>query len=85
MRLTRQGKTSATVIEIGESEILYSYSTPVAAFVPGRGYLRTDRFYSVTTSRHINMWIDGETTSYTYPPTTVPQAEIDAIADGGSK
>ena len=75
MRLQRQGKTSATVIDIGESQILYSYSTPVAAFVPGRGYLKTDRFYSVTTSRHVNKWIDGRST-------TVPQSEIDAIANG---
>jgi len=36
MKLQRQGKTSATLVDVGESQILYSYSTPVAAFVPGR-------------------------------------------------
>ena len=39
------------------TQILFSYATPVAAFVPGKGYVRTDRYYSVTTSRHINAWI----------------------------
>jgi len=85
MKLTRQGKTSATVITVGESKILYSYSTPVAAFVPGRGYLRTDRFYSVTTSRHINKWIEGWTGMAGNECTTVPQSEIDAIANGDHK
>lgn len=75
MRLERQGKTSATLVDIGENQVLYSYSTPVAAFVPGRGYLKTDTYHSVTTSRHINKWIDGSST-------TIPQAEINAIADG---
>ena len=73
MNLKRRGKTSATVISFGDVEVLFSYSTPVAAFVPGRGYLRTAQHYSVTTSRHINQWICGEST-------TVPQAEIDALA-----
>ena len=35
-------------------QVCFSYGVPVAAFVPGRGYLKTDRKYSVTTSRHAN-------------------------------
>jgi len=31
-----------------------SYGVPVAAFVPGRGHIKTDKKYSVTTSRHAN-------------------------------
>ena len=73
MKLTRIGQTNATVIRIADGEILFSYSTPVAAFVAGRGYLRTAQHHSVTTSRHINAWIDG-------PSTTIPQAELDALA-----
>lgn len=34
--------------------ILFSYQTPVAAFVPGKGGLADNHKYSVTTSRHIN-------------------------------
>jgi hypothetical protein len=36
--------------------VLFSYATPVAAFVPGRGYLKTETHHSVTTSRHVNAW-----------------------------
>lgn len=54
------------------TEILFSYSTPVAAFVPGRGYVKTDRRYSVTTSKHINGWA-GKTAA------TVPQNELNAL------
>ena len=35
-------------------EVLYSYNVPVAAFVPGLGYVKSDRRYSVTTSKHAN-------------------------------
>jgi len=33
-------------------EVCLSYGVPVAAFVPGRGYVRTAEKFSVTTSRH---------------------------------
>lgn len=35
--------------------ILYSYRTPVAAFVPGKGALCTTQRYSKTTSKHIGL------------------------------
>ena len=50
-----------TEIETSEARILFSYRTPVAAYVFGRGYVRTEEFFSVTTSRHINKWLDGVT------------------------
>lgn len=37
--------------------ILFSYKTPVAAYMPGIGFMRTNVHYSVTTSRHINTWL----------------------------
>ena len=37
--------------------VLFSYETPVAAFIPGAGYVRTEQHYSMTTSRHINKWL----------------------------
>ena len=38
--------------------VLYSYNTPVAAFVlGGRAFLRTDAYFSRTTSRHITKWL----------------------------
>ena len=37
-------------------EICLSYGVPVAAFIPGQGYVKTSRRYSVTTSRHANSY-----------------------------
>ena len=39
--------------------ILFSYKTPVAAHIPGQGYVRTNQKWSVTTSKHINKWLRG--------------------------
>lgn len=39
---------------------LVSYETPVAALINGMGWLRTEKFWSVTTSKHINRWLEGE-------------------------
>jgi hypothetical protein len=44
-------------VTVGELTVLFSYQTPVAAFVPGEGYLVTDKKWSKTTSRHINKWL----------------------------
>lgn len=35
----------------------YSYSTCVAAFIPGRGIFRTEVKHSKTTTKHINSWL----------------------------
>ena len=53
--------SNMTEIETSEERILFSYRTPVAAYVFGRGYVRTETKWSVTTSRHINKWLDGVT------------------------
>ena len=37
--------------------IFYSYNTPVACFISGQGYFKTEKKHSVTTSKHINAWI----------------------------
>lgn len=45
------------VLELGPDEYLFSYGTLCAAFVSGSGFLKSDRKYSVTTSRHVNGWV----------------------------
>jgi len=37
--------------------VLMSYETPVAAFIPGQGVIRTSKKWSATTSKHINKWL----------------------------
>ena len=45
--------TNSTVITLSDGRsVLLSYGVPVAAFIPGTGYVRTATKYSVTTSRH---------------------------------
>ena len=51
--------------------ILFSYKTPVAAVVNGRT-IRTSKFYSTTTSRHINKWGAKDAD-------VVPQQEIEEL------
>lgn len=55
--------------------ILVSYETPVAAEVDGV-YFRTDQFWSVTTSKHINQWLDGNEAQQR------PQSFFDNLMEG---
>ena len=53
--------SNMTEVETSEARIFFSYRTPVAAYVFGEGFVRTEKWWSVTTSRHINKWLDGGT------------------------
>jgi hypothetical protein len=55
--------------------VLFSYQTPVAAFVSGKGILRTEAGYSQTTTKHINAFIKRTNPNSTV--TVVPQEEIE--------
>lgn len=60
MNIKRIGKTSAQIVKTEQGEILFSYETPVAARLlssQGMVYYKTDKFHSVTTSKHINKFI----------------------------
>ena len=50
-----------TELETGNGLTLFSYETPVACFLYGKGYFRTSQKWSATTSKHINRWLDGNT------------------------
>lgn len=54
MKLNPVGSNQTEVEKQDGTTILYSYKTPVAAFVPGKGALCTSKRYSVTTSKHVN-------------------------------
>jgi hypothetical protein len=73
----QQVSTTSTQVSLADgTEVLFSYSTPVAALVPGRGWMRTEQFFSTTTSKHINAWLRkncGGTVQ------TVPQWEVDQL------
>ena len=65
--------SNMTEVETSEARILFSYRTPVAAYVFGEGFVRTEKWWSVTTSRHINKWLDGGTAK------EVPQTYLDTL------
>ena len=64
--------SNMTEVETSEARILFSYRTPVAAYIFGEGYVKTEKYWSVTTSRHINKWgaRDGK---------EIPQARLDSL------
>ena len=48
-------KKNLTEIDIDNKRVLFSYRTPVAYYENGKFY-KTTRYWSKTTSRHINSW-----------------------------
>lgn len=75
----QQVTTTSTQVSLADgTEVLFSYSTPVAALVPGRGWMRTEEFYSTTTSKHINRWF-AENKSNAAEVASVPQWDLDQL------
>lgn len=54
-------------------KILFSYETPVAAYLPDVGFIRTEQKFSVTTSRHVNAWLAGQ------PAKSVSQSFLNSL------
>ena len=61
MQLTPLGSNQTQVEFDCGTQVFFSYKTPVAAFIPGMGYVKTSTKWSVTTTKHINIWLDGVT------------------------
>lgn len=69
----RQLTLSSTEVRLADGTcVLFSYKTPVAALVPGKGWIKTSTYYSRTTSKHINQWVQA-------PATEVDQWDIDVL------
>ena len=58
MKLSRIGYNKTLVVYNNGVEIFFSYDTPVAGYSPELGYIRTNKYYSKTTSRHINQYLN---------------------------
>lgn len=74
MKLKQLG-SNQTILETNHGWlILYSYETPVAGYNPILNvWFKTAQKHSVTTTRHINKWLDGRNAI------ALPQADIDNI------
>jgi len=67
-------KANQTEVHLeGGTVVLFSYKTPVAAQLSTGGFIRTEKYYSRTTSKHINQWLDGVQAE------TVPQVTLDHL------
>ena len=70
--------SNMTEVETSEARILFSYRTPVAAYIFGEGFVRTEQKWSSTTSRHINKWLrDGHEDLPECKE--IPQARLDSL------
>jgi hypothetical protein len=57
MKVFPIGSNQTEVTLADGTVVLISYSTPVAALVPGKGWIRTAKKWSATTTKHINAWL----------------------------
>ena len=71
MKLTPIAANQNEVEFTNGAQVFFSYKTPVAAYCPSKGYIRTATWNSSTTTRHINKWLNGVT-----EVTEVPQEQI---------
>ena len=59
MQLKRIAANQTEIVLNNGTTIFFSYDTPVAAQLPDYEYVRTATKWSVTTSKHINKWLEG--------------------------
>jgi hypothetical protein len=71
--------SNQTELDLGFAQVFFSYETPVAARITDGSLIRTEQRYSVTTSKHINRWLDG------CEHTLVPQQRIDWLLTSASE
>lgn len=76
MKVSNLGANQTEVGFDNGTRVLVSYKTPVAAYVVGRGYIRTEESWSNTTSKHISMWGCKDSAR-------VPQQTLAALLENG--
>ena len=78
MKLKQIG-SNMTELDLGFAQVFFSYETPVAARLTDGSLVRTEERYSVTTTKHINKWLDG------CDALTVSQDRIDCLLTSASE
>lgn len=83
MKLKQLGSNITLLTLNNDSEILFSYETPVAGFDSdwsenrcGSGFFKTERNYSRTTTRHIDKYLEDVKGAR-----TICQSKIDALLE----
>jgi len=77
MKLKQIG-SNQTELDLGFAQVFFSYETPVAACLTDGTLVRTDQWYSATTTRHIKNWCGLQCQ-------TVPQYRIDCLLTSSSE
>ena len=75
----KQIASNTTELDLGFTQVFFSYETPVAARLTDGSLVRTEERYSVTTTKHINKWLDG------CEALTVSQDRIDCLLTSTSE
>ena len=75
----KQIASNMTELDLGFAQVFFSYETPVAARLTDGSLVRTATKYSVTTTKHINKWLNG------CEALTVSQDRIDCLLTSSSE
>jgi len=81
MKLTPIAANQTAVTFPNSVEVFFSYKTPVAGYHPELGYVRTKKYYSQTTSRHINKYEQSRYQGLDAFFTSVDQEIIDDLVN----
>ena len=57
MNLKQIGNNQSLVSFNNGAQVLFSYETPVAGYLPDEGYFKTEQFFSKTTTKHVNSFL----------------------------
>jgi hypothetical protein len=80
MKVQQVGSNQTEVTLADGTCVLFSYQTPVAAIVPGKGWMRTAYKWSATTTKHINAWLRKHQGTYIIDRVaSVPQWDLDQL------
>jgi hypothetical protein len=78
--IVQQIGSNQTEVQLADGTcILFSYTTPVAALVPGKGWIRTAYKWSASTTKHINGWLRKNGPTDTSRVASVPQWDLDQL------
>lgn len=59
MQLQKVDANMAVILFKDGTRIMFSYAVPVAAYVPGRGYIKSSRYFSRSTNYHVTRFLNG--------------------------
>lgn len=77
MQIKKLGSNITVLRLANDSEVLFSYKTPVAFWSASElAFYRTSKAWSRTTSKHINQWLEGR------KATLKDQSFFDGLVEG---